>query len=378
MRKSLYWLGFSINLYAITACTDTTSTTTQIHVDIPALSATISTPLHLNLGQGVELRIHLNDAEGHPQAEKVLQVRSKIGNYIGDETPITNAMGDAYVMILANKQGTDTLQIQDQQGSQREIVIQVEKSQATTDSNNTHVIPPPASGLHVEVPNLRGWGQISIIQTSLGDNVELQVNYLNDKGEPESGQVLQLSSRQGNHLSDNQITTDHNGQAEAVFLATIVGRDVLTISTPEQDKTAKLYFNIQDLDQENTPLLPIEPLTEQAGIVSWKTLSQVQIEDTQIRFNPDIQALNTKTITIEGFMTPLENNEIQKHFLLSALPPTCFYCLPDSNEGIIEIHSMDGIPYTFRPLRLQGIFNLTPNNDSGFFYQLDHAQRLPR
>lgn len=82
-------------------------------------------------------------------------------------------------------------------------------------------------------------------------------------------------------------------------------------------------------------------LPESAGVVSWRTLAQVDLvkESNRYspRFSPDVQALADKTVKIQGFMVPLEAGEKQKHFLLSASPQTCAYCMPGGPESLVEV-----------------------------------------
>ena len=80
------------------------------------------------------------------------------------------------------------------------------------------------------------------------------------------------------------------------------------------------------------PRSAFKPLEERDGIVSWRVLSAVTTKPVNNRvvptFPPAVQALNQQKVKVQGFMMPLEPGEKQRHFLLSAVPTTCGFCLP--------------------------------------------------
>ena len=67
-----------------------------------------------------------------------------------------------------------------------------------------------------------------------------------------------------------------------------------------------------------TTLLP-----ERAGVVSWRTLAQVEPvkQDGKMvpSFSRDILGLDQKNVKVQGFIIPLDLGEKQKRFLLSAV-----------------------------------------------------------
>jgi uncharacterized protein len=42
-------------------------------------------------------------------------------------------------------------------------------------------------------------------------------------------------------------------------------------------------------------------------------------------------------VKIQGFMMPLEMREQQSLFVLSAVPPTCSFCMPGGPEAVVEV-----------------------------------------
>src|SRR6478672_9581981 len=67
------------------------------------------------------------------------------------------------------------------------------------------------------------------------------------------------------------------------------------------------------------------------GLVSWKTLAQVEEVKVDKRivpkFSAQITALDSKEVRLQGFMMPLEPGAKQKRFLLSANVPSCPFCM---------------------------------------------------
>lgn len=58
---------------------------------------------------------------------------------------------------------------------------------------------------------------------------------------------------------------------------------------------------------------------------------------TSIGYSLEVRKLNNKTITISGFMTPLEASKKITHFLLNKNNPTCSFCPPSRPNEVIEV-----------------------------------------
>ncbi len=84
-------------------------------------------------------------------------------------------------------------------------------------------------------------------------------------------------------------------------------------------------------------------LPERAGVVSWKTLAQVEPvkKDGKLipGFSKDILGLDRTDVKVQGFMIPLDIGDKQKRFLLSAVPPHCQFCLPAGPDEIVEVEA---------------------------------------
>ena len=129
------------------------------------------------------------------------------------------------------------------------------------------------------------------------------------------------------------------------------------------------------------PRSPFKPLEDKDGIVSWKLLSSVQTRTEKNRVVPifpaPVQALNTRTVKVQGFMMPLEPGENQKHFLISSVPTTCAFCVPAGPEGLIEVRSKTPVKYSLEPVVLEGKLAVLEKDPYGLFYRVTDAVPAP-
>src|SRR5688572_2292445 len=120
-----------------------------------------------------------------------------------------------------------------------------------------------------------------------------------------------------------------------------------------------------------------KPLPERQDVVSWKLLGQVELVKVKDRYVPQfaagVAALDKKEVKVQGFMMPLEMGDKQTHFILSAMPQSCAFCLPGGPEGLVEIKSKTPIKYTFEAVVLSGRLAVLKDDPTGVFYRLTDA-----
>lgn len=121
-----------------------------------------------------------------------------------------------------------------------------------------------------------------------------------------------------------------------------------------------------------------QPVADRNGFVSWKTLAQVQAVqqgDTFIpKFDANVSKLDKKPVKVTGFMLPLGMGESQDHFILTATPPTCAFCLPGGPEQVIEVKTTKPVKFSYDPIALSGKLELLKNDPMGLFYRMTAAQ----
>lgn len=120
-----------------------------------------------------------------------------------------------------------------------------------------------------------------------------------------------------------------------------------------------------------------KPLPERKDIVSWKTLSQVELVKQKDRYVPQfaapVAALDKKEVKIQGFMMPLQMGDKQTHFVLSAMPQSCAFCMPGGPESMVEVKSKTPVKYTFDAVVLTGKLSVLKDDPTGVFYRLTDA-----
>jgi hypothetical protein len=120
-----------------------------------------------------------------------------------------------------------------------------------------------------------------------------------------------------------------------------------------------------------------KPLPERSDVVSWKTLAQVELVKMKDRYAPQfadaVAKLDKKEVKLQGFMMPLEMGAKQQHFILSAMPPSCAFCLPGGPEQLVEVRSKTPVAYGFEPIVLTGKLAVLKDDPSGVFYRLTDA-----
>ena len=83
-----------------------------------------------------------------------------------------------------------------------------------------------------------------------------------------------------------------------------------------------------------------------------------------------IKKYNGKTVTVMGFMFPLEQSEKQKKFLIGPYPLSCPFHYHVGPSQVIEISSDKAIDFSFDPITIKGRLEVKYNKETGTFYYL--------
>lgn len=142
-----------------------------------------------------------------------------------------------------------------------------------------------------------------------------------------------------------------------------------------------LMFAIPALAQHQLPPgadpSQFKPLPERKDVLSWKVLAQVDLVKQKDRYVPkfpaDVAALDQKEVKLQGFMMPLQVGDKQTHFVLSAMPVTCSFCMPGGPESLVEVKSKAPVKYTFEPVVMSGKLSVLKDDPRGVFYVLSDA-----
>jgi len=151
----------------------------------------------------------------------------------------------------------------------------------------------------------------------------------------------------------------------AILAVSSLSAEALNVNVPSQGLPSAADYS--------STLLP-----DLQGAVSWKILGQVEPikrgGKIVLEFSNEILALDEKLVRIYGFMMPLDMTEQQKHFLLSAVPPSCPFCMPAGPEAIVEVMSKRPVRYAFKPIVMAGKLSVLTNDRSGMLYRILDAE----
>ena len=118
-------------------------------------------------------------------------------------------------------------------------------------------------------------------------------------------------------------------------------------------------------------------LPERSDTLSWKTLGQVEPSNANGKlipiFSKEILALDKKDVKVIGFMVPIEPDAKHKHFVLSAVPPSCPFCMPAGPESMVEVRLKTGIDYDMNPIVVSGKFSVRNDDPRGVLYSLSEG-----
>ena len=123
-------------------------------------------------------------------------------------------------------------------------------------------------------------------------------------------------------------------------------------------------------------------LPETEGVVPWRTLAKVEPVKRDGRivplFDKEVLGLDQRKIKIQGFILPMDLGDKQKHFLISAVPPHCPFCLPAGPDAVVEVLASKPVPYGFEPVVIEGKLAVLRDDPSGVFYRMTDAQPVAR
>jgi len=131
-------------------------------------------------------------------------------------------------------------------------------------------------------------------------------------------------------------------------------------------------------------LLPLTLASQEQNF--WDTLARVRFENRKDKsgydvevpvFSPQLSVFNNKKISLKGYIIPLEELGGQGRFMLSSLPfNLCFFCGAAGPETVIEVQTPVKIPFTTKPIILEGTLVLNDKDPNHHMYILTAAKRL--
>lgn len=119
----------------------------------------------------------------------------------------------------------------------------------------------------------------------------------------------------------------------------------------------------------------------------WKILADVSYEQQYSEmlgfdidvpvFGEKVRALEGKTITLMGYIVPLEGFGAHKEFIFSALPYNmCYFCGGAGPETVMEVFAAEEVDYTAEAITLKGKLVLNRDDVNRLMYFLLDAEQV--
>lgn len=117
---------------------------------------------------------------------------------------------------------------------------------------------------------------------------------------------------------------------------------------------------------------------------AWKQLSKITFRkeyDELMGFKIDkpvfsesIKALAGTTMTVKGYIIPVEGYKSHKEFIFSAFPYNmCFFCGGAGPETVMEVAASEPVKFTAEKITLTGTIRLNDSDINKLMYKLEDA-----
>jgi hypothetical protein len=93
-----------------------------------------------------------------------------------------------------------------------------------------------------------------------------------------------------------------------------------------------------------------------------------------IQLTPEVKALDGKTITLRGFVLPMDGSDRTQHFLISRNTPVCLYCPPGQPNEVVEVEAARAIPWTNKIVSVTGRLHLINDAEKALFFKIENAE----
>jgi hypothetical protein len=93
----------------------------------------------------------------------------------------------------------------------------------------------------------------------------------------------------------------------------------------------------------------------------------------RVTFPDAVKGYAGATITLSGFVLPLEVGTTTSHFALTRRSPGCPFCPPSEPTEVVEVMSTRAIAPTPDLIMVEGKLRLVAESSQGLFYRLEGA-----
>lgn len=158
---------------------------------------------------------------------------------------------------------------------------------------------------------------------------------------------------------------------KASLIAGVLAASLLSVAVP----AGAIQPTSQPLDE-----MAAQKALPQANDPLWVKFTKCTLsydEDTgiyRIRMTPEVRALNGKTVTMRGFVMPMDGSDRTRHFLLSRNTPVCMYCPPGQPNEVVEVRSSRTIAWTDKVVSVTGKLSLVNDEERAIFFKMENAE----
>ena len=115
--------------------------------------------------------------------------------------------------------------------------------------------------------------------------------------------------------------------------------------------------------------------------LTWKVLGGVEWEgnegdalDFKLAFSDEILGYKDKSVVLTGYMLPLEEAEMQQHFLLMRTPSAgCAFCIDVGPESVVEVKLQKPLEYSAGRVTVLGKLELLEDDPTGLYFRIQNA-----
>ena len=93
-----------------------------------------------------------------------------------------------------------------------------------------------------------------------------------------------------------------------------------------------------------------------------------------ISMTPEVKAFDGKTITLHGFVLPMDGSDRTQHFLISRNTPVCMYCPPGQPNEVIEVQAKHAIAWSDKIVSVTGKLKLINDKEKALFFKIENAE----
>jgi len=210
-----------------------------------------------------------------------------------------------------------------------------------------------------------------VVDVMESEKTYMGIQITTPEGVPVYGAMPEISMKGASGLLLVDPITNEDGVMSFGVEAGPMGLDLVTAEFGGE----KLEFaiNVISLDAAGFP----RPQVIEGGI-SWTDLMSATLDYSAtgvVASFPDvIKAKAGETVKISGFMTPLQPDLRQSHFLLTSNPSSCYFHIPGGPAGSVEVLTKEGVEVSWDPIVLEGRFEPQERGEYGVVYRLLDAR----